>query len=272
MVLCRKWRAYYDRSMFLNRRSTQEEYFDLPNRGLAEVAEGYRLLNRVNRIVQNAGPFRRIVPGWLGEDRCRRLSFLDLGSGNGQLGHELAMWAPHRGWDWVFTNLDLNPLSLQLNARGCNVAGSAMALPFRDGSFDVVIGTQMTHHLRDEAAVTQHFAEAWRVSREAVFIHDLHRNVVFYSLLWLLLVALRVPAQFRADGLLSVARGWRVSEFKALAERAGMVGARVRLDFGSRVFLLARKPMIEFSVHDRQGGCGAEGSTVPGHGFSCWFA
>ncbi len=238
--------------MFLSRRSTQAEYFDRPDRSAAEVAKGYRLLNRVNRLLHNAEPFRRLIPGWLGEERCRRLSFLDLGAGNGQLANELTAWAARRGWNWNFTNLDLNPLALQLNPQGCNVAASAAALPFCDGSFDVVIGTQMTHHLKDEADVTRHFAEAWRVSRDAVFIHDVHRNVGLQSFLWLLLMALRVPANFRADGMLSVARGWRVAEFKNFAAQAGMKGARVRLDFGSRVFLLARKTVEENLIRERQ--------------------
>ena len=250
--------------MFLSRRSTQAEYFDLPDRSAAEVAEGYRLLNRVNRLLHNAEPFRRLIPGWLGEERCRRLSFLDLGAGNGQLANELTAWAARRGWDWRFTNLDLNPLALQLNPQGCNVAASATALPFCDGSFDVVIGTQMTHHLKDEADVTRHFAEAWRVSRDAVFIHDVHRNVGLQSVLWLLLMALRVPANFRADGMLSVARGWRVAEFKDLAARAGMKGARVRLDFGSRVFLTARKTAEENLIRERQDARRAEGFTTAG--------
>lgn len=248
--------------MFLSRRSTQAEYFDLPDRGAAEVAQGYQLLNRVNRILQNGEPFRRILPGWLGEERCRQLSFLDLGAGNGQLANELTAWAARRGWEWRFTNLDLNLLSLQLNPHGRNVAASVVALPFRDGSFDVVIGTQMTHHLTGDAEVTRHFAEAWRVSRDAVFIHDVHRNVALYSLLWLLLTALRVPPLFRADGLLSVARGWRVPEFQKFAERAHVLGARVRLDFCSRVFLLARKPAATSSVHHLQNGAGPERAAV----------
>ncbi len=251
--------------MFLSQRSTQAEYFDLPDRGLAEVAEGYRLLNRVNRILHNGEPFRRLLPGWLGEERCRRLSFLDLGAGNGQLADELTVWAARRGWEWSFTNLDLNFHALQLNPKGCNVAASVVALPFSDESFDVVVGTQMTHHLADESEVTRHFAEAWRVSRDAVFIHDVHRNVGLYSILWLLLVLMRVPPVFRADGLLSVARGWRVGEFQQFAERAGMVGARVRLDFGSRLFLMARKLGASASTHERQSGRRADRLTFTNH-------
>ena len=244
--------------MFLSRRSTQAECFDRPDRSPAEVADGYRWLNRVNGLLQNAEPFRRILPGWLGQERCRSLSFLDVGAGDGQLGRQLTAWAARRGWDWRVTNLDLSPLALKLNPQARNVAGSVLALPFCDRSFDVVIATTMTHHLNDGADVTRHFAEAWRVTRDAVFIHDVHRNVGLYAVIWLLLVALRVPAEFRADGLLSVARGWRVPEFKKFAAQAGLAGAKVRLDFGSRVFLLARKPGAISSMghgeRDRGGG------------------
>ena len=63
------------------------------------------------------------------------------------------------------------------------VTGSALQLPFADGSFDLVVASQMTHHLTDEEVV-QHWREAWRVTRDAIFICDLHRNAGFYALLW----------------------------------------------------------------------------------------
>ena len=227
--------------MFLAQRSAQAEYFDSPQRSLAEVAEGYRQLARVNRLFHNADPFQRLLSKWLGPERCRHLSLLDLGAGDGALGRELTDWAARRNWTWRVTNLDLSLLALQLNRTGRNVAGSAVALPFRDGSFDVVIAAQMTHHLPDTAAVVDHFREAWRVTRDALFINDLHRNVVLLGLVWCGARLARISPQMRADGLLSVRRGWRVPEWKALAARAGIANAQVWLYFGSRIMIQARK-------------------------------
>jgi 2-polyprenyl-3-methyl-5-hydroxy-6-metoxy-1,4-benzoquinol methylase len=228
--------------MFLSRRATQAEYFDLPDRNASDLREGYRLLGRVNRAFQFAEPFQRLLQPWLGEAACRQLTLLDLGAGDGSLGCELTRWAAARGWQWRVVNLDLNHHALALNPGQSNVAASAMALPFADNSFDVVIATQMTHHLEHEAAVTQHFREALRVCREGVFICDLHRHPLLYAVVAVYLFGMFMPAHFRSDGLLSVKRGWRVAEWQRLAREAGMTDADVRIDFLARIILRVRKP------------------------------
>ncbi len=227
--------------MFLSRRTLQAEYLDEPNGSPASVAHMYEELGRINRLFQFADPFQRLLPRWLGVDRCRRLSFLDVGAGDGSLGQHLALSAAKRGWVWTVTNLDLNPLALQLNPGGRNVAGSVLNLPFPDGSFDVVIASQMTHHLATEQQVERHFAEAWRVTREILYFHDLHRNAVLLALVWLSTRAFRLSPAIRADGTTSVRRGWRVAEWKRLAAQAGISNARVWLYFGTRIILQAQK-------------------------------
>ena len=213
--------------MFLSCRATQAEYFDAPNRSLAEVREGYRLLARVNRVFRFAEPFQRLLPQLLGESRCRSLTLLDLGAGDGSLGTELTVWALQRGWHWQVTNLDLNPQALQSNGSARNVVGSAHCLPFQTSSFDVVVASQMTHHLGTDADVARHFSDASRVSRDAVLLYDLHRGLPMYVMIWLFLHVFGFPAHFRSDGLLSVRRGWRVREWVDLAARAGLKDARV---------------------------------------------
>ena len=99
-----------------------------------------------------------------GPKNCERLNILDVGAGTGLLGKRLTEWAGRRGWDWRFTNLDANPLALKIGNRPDSVVGSALQLPFADGSFDLVVASQMTHHLTDEQIVT-HWREAWRVTR-----------------------------------------------------------------------------------------------------------
>jgi SAM-dependent methyltransferase len=225
--------------MFLGGRTTQAEYFD-SERPPEELAEFFNSLGRMNRFFMFAEPFQRFLPRLLESSSCARLSILDLGAGDGSLGKALADWAGKRGWIWRFTNLDSNPASLRLNPEGLNVAGSVVALPFRNDSFDVVIASQMTHHLNDGEA-RQHLREAWRVTRRALFLSDLHRNAGLYFILWAVCRLRRVRPSFKADALLSVQRAWRIPELRRLADQAGIEGARVRLHFGARVLLGACK-------------------------------
>jgi ubiquinone/menaquinone biosynthesis C-methylase UbiE len=226
--------------MFLSQRATQAEFCDQPDLPLAEVADNYRQLARFNRLMLVADPFQRLLVRWLGRRNVPRLSILDLGAGDGYLGGSIEAWARRFGWDWRVTNLDVSVPALQLGARRSSVAGSVCALPFADRTFDVVIASQMTHHLTDDETV-QHFLEAWRVTRDAIFLTDVHRNAGAFCVMSLLLRWLRVPPRFLSDGLLSVRRGWRVGEWRELARKAGIPEARVWLYYGSRVMLQARK-------------------------------
>jgi ubiquinone/menaquinone biosynthesis C-methylase UbiE len=227
--------------MFLSRRSTQAEYFDA-ERPFKELEEFYRALNRVNRLFAFAHPFQNWVPAAVGLEACRSLSILDVGAGDGALGRTLAGWAEKRGWAWQVTSLDVSRPALRLNPGGRSVTGSALALPFKDSSFDVAICSQMAHHLGDNEVV-QLLREISRVSRTAVVLSDLHRTPILYLGLWLLLGLVPYPASFRADALLSVRRGWRANELSELAARAGMSRARVTVSFGTRVILSSIKPL-----------------------------
>jgi ubiquinone/menaquinone biosynthesis C-methylase UbiE len=227
--------------MFLKRRALQAEYFDAPDRSLEVMTGDYRRLTQVNRLFLLSRSFKKLLPELLGEDRCRSLSILDLGAGDCALGNELSRWAAGMGWNWRITNLDINPRALQLHNPRLAVAGSALALPFRDAAFEVVIASQMTHHFTSESEACQHFREAWRVSKRLLLLNDLHRNLAFYLALGMVLKVAGSPTQFFSDGLLSVRKGWRLSEWRAMAAQAGIGNAKVWLYAGTRIMLAARK-------------------------------
>lgn len=226
--------------MFFRERSTQAEYLDHPGRTEAELITEFRELDRLNRFLMPALPFRFTLPRWLGAERCRRLEILDVGAGTGALGDYLQRWAQQRGWDWRFTNLDSNAVGLKLGNQPRTAIGSALALPFADTSFDLVISSQMTHHLTD-AEILTHWQEAWRVAREGVFFCDVHRNAGLYALLWLGTRLVGAGKHLREDSLLSVRRGFRCAEWRELAKRAHLPAPKIWIFYGTRIVLQARK-------------------------------
>lgn len=224
----------------MSQRATQAECFDTPGRPLEEVRSDYQWLARVNRLTHFAKPFQHFLPYYLGSEGCRNLRILDVGAGDGRLGETLEAWARRNDWHWEVTNLDANPLCAHIAPRPV-VLGSATQLPFPDDSFDVVVATTMTHHLTD-AQTVDHFREAGRVARKLVLIVDVQRRAWFLGLMWLVLVLLRAPAHFRADGVLSILRGWRLPEWRELAAKAGLDGARFHALAGMLLVLAWRPP------------------------------
>ena len=250
----------------LRERATEPEHFDDPARTPAELAAAYRELARVNRVFRLDDPYTRVMARWLGHDQCQQLSILDVGAGDAWLGAQMEVWARREfGWDWRVTNLDLNSVSLQLNRSPRNVVGTVLALPFRAESFDLVIASQMTHHLADETAVAQHFREAWRVARRGVFITDMKRSAFFYAMLWVAVGAHRLSPEMRADGLLSVKRSWNKQELETLAQKAGLSGATVTSYFGTRLIVAARKPSASLAASGTSAACraGDESCSAP---------
>ena len=221
--------------MFLRQRATQAEYFDSPDRTLGELRGHYAELNRLNRLTASDLPVRKELPLLVGPEACRSLRILDVGAGDGFLARRLEGWAAARGWRWEFTTLDHCAQTAHLVAGGRHVIGSATALPFGDGSFDVVTAMSMTHHLGDDSEVEAHFREAGRVARLGVIVCDLHRNVPLLAGLWAGLFWM--SRGFREDAMLSVRRAWRVEEWEALARRARLLGARTWRFHGTRVVL-----------------------------------
>ena len=241
----------------LRERATEPEYFDSPARQPDEIIASYRELARVNWLCRFADPYTRIMSRWLGAANCRQLSILDLGAGDGSLGREMEKFAQRQGWDWRVTNFDVNPVPLRLASTSRNVAGSVLALPFVENSFDVVVASQMTHHLADGDAVIQHLREAWRVARRGVFITDMTRGPFFYAAVWVMIHALRLSPAMRADGLLSVKRSWTCAELAGIAARSGLPGLSVRSYFGTRLIVSALKTPASAAASGTSAACRA---------------
>ncbi len=85
-------------------------------------------------------------------------------------------FSPERGRELKITLLDRMWSHLPRNGTS-SIAGDALALPFRDGAFDVVSCSLFAHHLRARRTCAIR-GEAMRVCRRAVLINDLIRSPV----------------------------------------------------------------------------------------------
>ena len=167
------------------------------------------------------------------------LQLLDIGTGLGDIPAAAEQLAQRDAQLLATIGLELAP-ALARAARGrCThvLAGDAMALPFADGSIDIVTCSQVLHHFDDERA-ERLLRECARVANRAVIIGDLRRSWLAVAGLWLASFALGFHPVSRHDGVVSILRGYTREELAALVARATGTHAVVRHSLGWRITAL----------------------------------
>jgi ubiquinone/menaquinone biosynthesis C-methylase UbiE len=144
----------------------------------------------------------------------------DIGGGRGDLARRLAP-ATAASLRVVLVDRDAETLARGAVSPGVfRVCADATALPFREGTVDVVTTTLMLHHLAPDEAVA--CLEAMRTAaRAGVVVNDLLRTRLALAMVWL---ATRLVARHpisRHDGPLSVRRAYSPAELRVLCEKAG---------------------------------------------------
>jgi ubiquinone/menaquinone biosynthesis C-methylase UbiE len=167
--------------------------------------------------------------------RPEHLLVLDVGAGAGDVLGSLRRSVCRRGISLTGVALDFHPEAARMarERRELAVQADAFRLPFLDDAVDVVVASQLLHHFARSAAVSL-IAEMDRVARVGVVIADLRRSRAAAWGIWIAAHALRFHPISRADGVVSVRRGFTADEIRSLCLEAGF-RATVRRRPGARV-------------------------------------
>jgi ubiquinone/menaquinone biosynthesis C-methylase UbiE len=193
-----------------------------------EFAAAYHELKIINRRLGGIRAIERFLPG------VSNPLILDVAAGACDISEALAGKIPCR-----IVVLDLNVRGLRLARKSWPVVGDALALPFRDGTFDVVTASLFFHHLPDQDCVRV-LAQMWRIAKRLVLVNDLHRHALAYFSIRALTALFSRSPMVRHDGPVSVLRAFRPKELLNIAKAAG-VPARVHRSFPYRLVLVAEK-------------------------------
>jgi hypothetical protein len=198
-------------------------------RSLANIARANRWFGGQAAALWGIGRLLQEVP------RTRVVTLLDIGTGAGDLPDAAVRRAARQGRTLRALALERSPVAARLAARrGLPVVlACAGQLPVRTGAVDIVLISQVAHHLSADAAV-ELFRAASVLARLGVVVADLRRSELAVALFRLGSAALGFDAVTRADGITSVRRGYAPGELAALAARAG-VAADVRRRPGFRL-------------------------------------
>lgn len=176
----------------------------------AEVAASLRDLGRINRWFGGVSTSRALIERVARETGCRCFSWLEVAAGFGEVPQIVAQQLAREGVTLDVTLLDVARTHLINGSR--SIVGDGLALPFRDGAFDLIGCNLFAHHLDPESL--QRFArEALRVSRRAVLINDLVRHPLHLALVYAGFPLMRSHVS-RADGVASVRRAYVPEEVR----------------------------------------------------------
>jgi SAM-dependent methyltransferase len=158
-----------------------------------------------------------------GLPRGTRVTLLDVGTGMGDLPCAARAWGRRRGLDVMPLGLERSRVAAALarDAGVRTVVGCAGALPFRAGSVDVVLVSQVVHHLSPESTVRL-LQALDRTARRAVLVADLRRSTLARLAFRVGAALLRFDHNTRHDGLVSIRRGYTLEELRALMRAAGV--------------------------------------------------
>jgi len=212
------------------------ELLDDPAADPATVMQSLRNIARANRWFGGSAAVRHGLDRVLrGASPGRPLTLLDLGTGAGDLPRQAVRWARRRGYTLRPVGLELNRTAAVMAWRAgvpCVVA-CAGAPPMREKSVDIVLVSQVAHHLTRDSAVRL-FRTCDALARVAVVIADLRRGRMAPIAFWVGARALRFDRSTVADGITSIRRGYTPGELRALLASAG-VRARVSRRPGYRL-------------------------------------
>ena len=210
------------------KRSTEPEMMDLPGQPRDLLVGDLRNLRAINRYL---GCYRNVISAvsrLVADEKLARFTLLDVGAGSGDVAGAIVRWARRRGIIAQIYALEREPVTVEqasVQSRTTPaidvVQGDAVTPPFRAGSFDFVLASQILHHFPDDQILQ--LLRTWaRLARRAIIVADLVRHPLAYYGIRFLTRALTRNEMTRYDGPLSVQRACTIAEWCALFQRAGI--------------------------------------------------
>jgi SAM-dependent methyltransferase len=224
------------------RRIVSTEWLDQDAGSPREIARSLDDLWRINRWLGGVSGCLRLLLRALEARGLRSARILDVGAGDGRLAARLKSELARRNIHADFLALDRSASHLRQPVARDGVrpvAADALALPFRTGSFDLVMSNLLLHHFSDGRAESflRSLAEAATI---AVLVNDLERSALPYFFIRYALPFARSPIT-RHDGPASVRQAYTRDEMADLARRAGFENVSLQPAWPYRLNLILWK-------------------------------
>ena len=226
-------------------RSLKPERIDTGDYTPEEYATFLREIRFINQRLGDRAALEKTLLAEIFRLDLKEFSVLDVGAGTGELLGVAAEFARKGLKKARLVGLDLNALSVkEIAAESVKydeispLQSDALNLPFDDNAFDYAICSLFTHHLSDEQ-IPFVLKEMSRVALRGIVVIDLERSVRAWFLYQLFCLVYRISPLVRQDGSLSIRKGFRAEEFRAIGEKVGLPDFSVTRSAPYRVVLFS---------------------------------
>lgn len=224
-------------------RSSKLELLDTGEYTAEEYEGCLAELRKINRRLGDETALKKSLLREIKNQNLKEFSALDVGAGSGEFLRITARFALKQNIKAFLCGAELNARSAasileesKNFAEISAVRADAFSLPFADKTFDYTICSLFTHHFPDEKVI-EILREMKRVSRQKIFVTDLHRHPTayyFYTTIGKIFLHNRL---IRHDGALSILRAFKPRELEILACKSGLKNFKVKRVFPYRIVL-----------------------------------
>ena len=218
-----------------NSRATATEFLDRPDCDPALATASYRFMETVNcrfggiRIVR-----RFLATETAGRHAGAPLRILDIGSGSCDIPLAVSRWARAHGIPLHFTCLEMAGHAVDIAHRQLARAGDPAVQLLQEDvlthqpaePYDLAVASMCFHHFSNEQILTL-LQRLRGFVINSVLINDLRRSRLASLAARLLLAGTGAPAGVRHDALLSIRRGFKISELRTLLRQLDSVTVSV---------------------------------------------
>lgn len=229
-------------------RQRRPEIMDQPDLDRQRHIQALRALARINFLSASAGILWPELAALAQRMAPRVPRVLDVATGGGDVPIRLWRHARRAGLELRIEGCDISPVALE-HARAAAARAAAPLRFFEHNAlsglplegYDAVFCSLFLHHLDEEQAVTflRRMADS---ASQLVLVNDLERSRIGLLLAHVVGRLLTTCDVVHVDGPRSVEGAFTRAEARALAERAGLAGARVRWRWAFRWLLSWRRP------------------------------
>ena len=207
----------------------------LVGRQLRDIARLNALFGGTRAVVRELEPFLERGNREAGNGKRQTWTLLDVGSGSGDIACAAVAAAHRHGIALTPVGIDVNRTAARLARSGglAAIVADGSGLPLGPRSVDVIVASQVLHHLPRAVAV-RWIATFDRMARRAVVLADLRRSRVAMAGVWAASLCLAMSGVSRHDAVLSLKRGYTREEFCDMLRDAD-VQAVARYRPGARI-------------------------------------